>query len=158
VHNGYIVPVASKVELDFIARFSELLSKTASRIQNSPCTIEVRPLETKDGNLTAPRKAHHASNTLHRNSDEPEKSDTHTSLPSTSLVNDRGELPPRIASDSSNSLAQSDAQKIQMVLKIFKGNLIETRESQPILSEEDSAEFHHELDESIDFGDENSDE
>jgi len=40
-HNGYIIPVLNRVEMDLIARFSSLIAETGASILGSPCAIEV---------------------------------------------------------------------------------------------------------------------
>lgn len=41
-HNGYIIPVLNRVEMDLISRFSSLIAEAGASILGTPCIIEVQ--------------------------------------------------------------------------------------------------------------------
>ncbi|OQB98118.1 MAG: DNA polymerase III subunit tau [Spirochaetes bacterium ADurb.Bin110] len=47
-HNGIIIPVSNRVEMDIILRFESLIIETATQILGKPCAIEVRHLSVQE--------------------------------------------------------------------------------------------------------------
>jgi hypothetical protein len=47
-HNGIIIPVSNRVEMDIILRFESFIIETATQILGKPCAIEVRHLSVQE--------------------------------------------------------------------------------------------------------------
>ncbi len=56
-HNGYIIPVLNRVEMDLIARFSSVIAETGASILGAPCAIEVHPAKNLELVATAHESA-----------------------------------------------------------------------------------------------------
>ncbi len=55
-HNGYIIPVLNRVEMDLISRFSSLIAETGASILGAQCAIEV--LSAKNLDEVSPTQNH----------------------------------------------------------------------------------------------------
>ena len=148
-HNGFIIPVVNKVELDLISRFSALIASTGAQLLGTPCAIEaqlqklqeaphtedspkknvlIRDSETGNAGvqISSDKAAHH-DQTQGMNQLE-EKSIHNSFQPAEDAFNGSDEKPlPHNNPALPASLDEHDIRLIELVRKMFKGKVIETK-------------------------------
>ncbi|HBE46533.1 DNA polymerase III subunit gamma/tau [Rectinema subterraneum] len=148
-HNGFIIPVVNKVELDLISRFSALIASTGAQLMGAPCAIEahLQKLQEVLHDEDSPKKSALMRDSETGNAHAQISSDEvpqHDQTPETNLLkekstlssfqsaedafngSDEGSLPQNNPAPPS-SLDENDIRLIELVRKMFKGKVIETK-------------------------------
>jgi DNA polymerase III subunit gamma/tau len=183
-HNGFIIPVMNRVEMDLISRFSSLIAETGAQILGTPCAIE--PHFAKDqGNPSSqprqrelPQKATRPPAELKdRSADVRTESDTEYDGPVSSEnsfteteIDTNAEWENTTPGQDDHALPETDARTVEFIRKMFKGKVLATRIPSATSSLEPSepqyplpknasgpSEFSEDAEESINVDEENLD-
>ena len=148
-HNGFVIPVVNKVELDLISRFSALIASTGAQLMGAPCAIEahLQRLQEVLHDEDSPKKSALMRNSETGNASAQTSSNEvpqHDETPEANLLKEKATLSSfQSAEDAFNgsnegsqpqnnpappsSLDENDIRFIDLVRKMFKGKIIETK-------------------------------